>query len=259
MILKLNYNNFYKQFTKTREYCFMECRWIFLGYLLLLSISCHPHVSDMKADLNIEISTQKANADYIIITMLQHLLLSKWLSLSLRGSHKAPGSCLHLHPLEGVAFSSSPICQDVPCPPVDTISHSTVSSTVISAIQVSCQTGIKPPACTIILATVPSCVTVVVPVSSAEGSAIMIVTFAVAQCITCIARIFPGCETIPGGNMWHICQMCCDSFCPFKPMKMLFSSHNFTLKNLEEQTITAMTLCQNYLYIVLYRYLLLTS
>lgn len=119
---------------------------------------------------------------------------------TLGGSHKAPGSCLHLHLLEGVAFSSSSICQDVPCPPVDTVSHPTVAPTVISSIQVSCQAGIKPPACTIVLTAVPSCVTVVVSVSGAERSAIMIITFAVAQCIACITRVFPRCQTIPGRN-----------------------------------------------------------
>lgn len=108
-------------------------------------------------------------------------------------SNKVLGSRLHLHPLEGVAFSSSSVCQDVPRPPVDPVGHPAVAPTVIPSIQVSCQAGIEPPACTVVLTTVSTRVTVVVSVSRAEGSAVVVVTFAVAQCVACIARVLPRC------------------------------------------------------------------
>lgn len=122
--------------------------------------------------------------------------------------NKVPGSCLHLHPLEGVAFSSSSICQDIPRPPVDTIGHPTVAPTVILPIQVSCQAGIKPPACTIVLTTISSCITVMISISRAEGTAIMVVTFAVAQSITCITRVLSCCQTIPGRQEKHMSEGC---------------------------------------------------
>lgn len=159
----------------------------------LKSLSCHPHQNDMKAGL----PTQKANADLWLTLRLLLLLLLTFLSslstLSLGGSHKAPRSCLHLHPLEGVTLSSSSIRQDVPSPPVDAIGHAAVAPTVIPPIQVSCQTGVEPPACTVVLTAVPSCVAVMVSVSGAEGSAVVIVTFAVAQCVTCVTSVFPRC------------------------------------------------------------------
>lgn len=114
-------------------------------------------------------------------------------SLALGCPHKVPGSCFHLHPLEGVAFSSPSICQDVPCPPVDAVGHPTVAPTVVPSVQVSCQAGIKPPACPIVMTTVSGCVAVVVSVGSAEGSAVVVVTFAVAQGISCITGVLPCC------------------------------------------------------------------
>lgn len=153
--------------------------------------------SDMNAALTRVPSTQ--NAD---------LLLKTITTLLLGGFYKAPGSRLHLHPFEGVALPSSTVCQDVPCPPVDTVCHSTVASMVILSVQVSCQAGIKPPACTVVLTTVPSRVTVVVSVSGAEGSAVMIVTFAVAQCIACITGVFTRCQAIPERHgIWHVCPL----------------------------------------------------
>lgn len=137
---------------------------------------------------------------------MQHIFQWDLLSLSLGWPDNVPGSCLHLYSLERIALSSSSVSQDVPCPPVDTISHSTVAPTVILSIQVSCQAGIKPPACTIILTTVSSCVTVVVSISSAKGSAIMVVTFAVAQGISCITRVLPSCQTISGKQRENICE-----------------------------------------------------
>lgn len=141
--------------------------------------------------------------------------LSSW---SLGCSYKVPGSCLHLHPLERVAFSGSSVCQDVPCPPVDTVGHPTVAPTVIPSIEVSCQACIKPPACTIVLTTVSSCITVVVSVCCAEGSAIMVITFAVAQCIACITRVLPRCQTIPGGK--RKCNGRCLLHCQSSPIKL---------------------------------------
>lgn len=153
----------------------------------------------MKADLNRVTSRQKSG------WQSYYCELSCW---SLGASYKAPGSCFHLHPLEGVTFSSLSVCQDVPCPPVDSISYPAVAPMIIPPIQVGRQAGVEPPACAIVMATVPTCVPVVVSVSGAEGSAIMIVSFAVAQCIACITRVFPCCQTIPGRNhMWHIGQM----------------------------------------------------
>lgn len=119
-------------------------------------------------------------------------------SLSLVCSHKVFGSCLHLHPLEGVTLSSSSICQDVPRSPVDAVGYPAVAPTVVPSIQISCQTSIKPPACTIVLTTTSRHVTVIVSVSSAEGPAVVVVALTVAQCITCITRILPCCQAIPG-------------------------------------------------------------
>ena len=137
---------------------------------------------------------------------MQHIFQWDLSSLSLGWPDNVPGSCLHLYSLERVALSSSSISQDVPCTPVDTVSHPTVAPTVILSIQVSCQAGIKPPACTVVLTTVSSCVTVIVSVWSAEGSAIMVVAFAVAQGISCIARVLPSCQTIPGRQRENICE-----------------------------------------------------
>lgn len=124
---------------------------------------------------------------------------------SSRVSDKVPGSCLHLHPLEGIAFSSSPICQDIPGPPVDAISHPAVAPTVITSVWVSRQAGIKPPACAVVLSAVPRGVAVVVSVRGAEGSPVVIVAFVVTQGVACVAGVFPRRQPIPGrnGTRWY--------------------------------------------------------
>lgn len=120
-------------------------------------------------------------------------------------SHKTAGSCLHLHPLEGVALSSSSICQDVPCAPVDPVGYAGVTSTVIPSVQVRGEACVKPPSGTVILTTVSRDIPVIVFVCSAESSAIVVVALTVAQSIASITRILACCQAIPArDDMAHL-------------------------------------------------------
>lgn len=111
---------------------------------------------------------------------------------------KVPGPRFHLHLLEGVAFSSASVRQDVPRAPVDAVGHAAVTAAVIPSIQIGCQTGVEPPAGAVVLTTVSCCVAVIVSVSGAEGSAVVVVPFAVAQGVPGITGVLPCCQTVPG-------------------------------------------------------------
>lgn len=115
-----------------------------------------------------------------IISILQSDTNGTFHFLPSGGLWKVPRSGLHLHPLEGVALSSATVGQDVPCAPVDAVSHAAVAALVVAAVKVGRQAGVEPPACAVVLATVATGVAVVVSVGGAEGSAVVIIALAVA-------------------------------------------------------------------------------